>query len=402
MFGTVFSLIVAALLFLFRGSLDGLHESGWIPLTIIIIPAMLLLGQAIATISSWTPIQRAEVTLTSHIVDTFSKDKNLMFTNMGILAFFFISYWIAFDFAVIKTVPTSFLIIVWTVLLGITIDLKIHAFHRISKYLNPFEVVDMFSNNAQASIRDSNDLELCNWIDSLTETAIKAIHRKSTSLTIHCMNRLGEVIKTYLEAEKSLSHHEEVEAKEVGVSDPVSFMLFFIFQRLEMVNREAIQGGLEPICSDLMALLGKIAVYATHLDITLTGYPIHYMGKFAKQAQAHGLQEVADRATLTLLEVGRVILQEKNLEYLELKDPFMSIINHMDEIAKETFRKNKETNIKLLIQPFKDLKALFSAEGVATHRDTPVIVQSIDRVIDEFVTLETVMMAMPPLKEKSE
>lgn len=399
MFGTIISLIIAAGLFLYRGSLDGLHDIGWLPVVFIVVPALFMLGQTLIMLFSWLPLQKAEVKLTSHIVETFSEDKNLQILNLGMLVFLFISYLIALDFTLLKNFTSSELIILWTVLLGIACDLKIQTIQRVTKYLNPFEVVDIFAAKALASIRDTNDLELCNWIDSLTETAIKAIDRKSTSLTIHSMNKLGDVIKTYLEAEKSLSHSEEAEAKQVGSSDPISFMLFFIFQRLEMINQRAIDERLELICSDLMALLGKIAIYATQFDVTLAGFPIHYMGKFAKQAQENKLQEVAERASLTLLEVGKAILQQKNLQYLEIKDPFLSIISHMDNIAKETFRKNKETNIKLLVQPFRDLKALFTEENVASHRDTPVIIQSIDRVIEEFVTLESVMMAIPPISQ---
>jgi hypothetical protein len=399
MVGTFISIIIAALFFIYQSSLNGLHESGWLPLVFILIPALFLFGQTLIMIFALAPLQRAEVKLTSHIVDTFSKDSNLKLTNFGLLVFLFISVFFAVDYTVLKIIPPALLLIVWTISLGIAIDLKIHTIHRVLKYLNPFVVTDMFTQNAFASIRNSDDLALCSWIDSLTETAIKAIDRKSTSLSIHAMNKLGEVIKTYLETEKSLSHSEETEAKQFGVSDPVSFMLFFIFQRMELINHRAIHEKLEPLCSDLMALLGKIAIYATQFDVTLTSFPIHYMGKFAAEAQANKLQEVAERATFTLLEVGKAIVQEKNLQYLDIKDPFLSIINHMDEIAKETFRKNKETNIKLLIQPFKDLKNLFTEENVVNHRDTHDIIKSIDRVIEEFSTLESVIMAMPPVTQ---
>lgn len=399
MIGTIFSILLAAVLFFYRGSLEGLHEWEWLPLIFILISFLLLLGQTSVMIFAWIPLQKAEVKLTSHIVETFSKDQNLRLTNLGLLLFVFISFFLAIDFMFLRLIPPSLVLIIWIILLGIAIDLKIHAIHRVLKYLNPFEVVEIFTQNALASIRNSDDVALCSWIDSLAETAIKAIDRKSTSLTIHAMNKLGDVIKNYLETEKSLAHSEAIEAKQFGISDPVSFVLFFIFQRLELINHRAIHERLEPICSDLMALLGKIAIYATQFDVTLAGFPIHYMGKFAKEAQENKLQEVAERATLTLVEVGKAILQEKNLEYLEIKDPFLSIINHMDEIAKDIFRRNKETNIKILVQPFRDLKILFSAENVATHRDTPDIVKSIDRVIEEFTTLEAIMMAMPPVSQ---
>jgi len=54
----------------------------------------------------------------------------------------------------------------------------------------------------------------------------------------------------------------------------------------------------------------------------MASYPLHYLGKFAKRAQKEGIQEVGNRATLTLLEVSKVIIEEINIEYVEIKDPF--------------------------------------------------------------------------------
>jgi hypothetical protein len=114
------------------------------------------------------------------------------------------------------------------------------------------------------------------------------------------------------------------------------------------------------------------------------------------------MQEAGNRATLTLLEVCKVIIEEINLQYVDIKDPFLSVITYMRDIAKDAFRKDKSVNIKVLIMPFNDLKKLFKNEKIASHQDAKAILQSIDHVLEEFSMLESVMNTLPPMPKPQE
>ena len=164
-----------------------------------------------------------------------------------------------------------------------------------------------------------------------------------------------------------------------------------------MINNLALQQRFEPICSHIQKTLGRIIIHAAKCDITLASYPILYMGKFAKLAQENNMGEVANNTLITLLEVGKMIPQQVDIQYLEIKELYQSIIFYMHEIAKETFRQDKESNLKLLTQPFRDLKALFKRESMVGHQDTPFIDRMINSVLEEFTALESVMNTMPPL-----
>ena len=97
-----------------------------------------------------------------------------------------------------------------------------------------------------------------------------------------------------------------------------------------------------------------------------------------------------------------MIPREIDIQYLEIKEVFLSIILYMHEIAKETFRQDKESNLKLLAQPFRDLKATFKKEPLVGHQDTPVIDRMINSILEEFAALESVMTTMPPLPAEKE
>ena len=56
-------------------------------------------------------------------------------------------------------------------------------------------------------------------------------------------------------------------------------------------------------------------------------------------------------------------------------------------------------NIRILSQPFYELRELFQSGKLANHQDTASIISNIDIVLNEFTTLETVMSTMPPVPQ---
>lgn len=345
-----------------------------------------------------SPLQKAEQNLTPRLLEMFKKDHHFRYVNFWLVIFALASYGAALDFIFLGLLKKNIVLAIWIILLGISIDLINHLFKRISGYFNPFVVVELFAHEAKESIQDEREIDLCGWIDALTEVSLKAIQRSSVSLSNKCIDEIQMISKTFLESSKSISHHEQdSQTKALGITDKVSYTLFYLFQRLEFINNTALEKRIETIGNSLIAALGKISIYAAKYDLSISSYPIHYLGKFAESWLQKNFLEVGVKATLTMLEVSKVIINEVDVTYSDLKDPFLSIISHLEEIAKETFRKDKKTSIQVLTQPFRDLKFLFNNEKVSSHQDTPVIIQNIDRVLAEFETLETVLKTMPPI-----
>ncbi|MGK5594284.1 MAG: hypothetical protein ACSNEK_02875 [Parachlamydiaceae bacterium] len=352
---------------------------------------LLLLVSTLSVILSYIPLQLSQTQTTSRLFDLYKKDKRVLASFIGSLLFSFF----ALLAAVIKT---PYFLSLWVLLMGLSLDLFTLFARRTLLFLDPFQVVKMLQLEARKNIEGNKEAALCDDVDSLAEVAIASLNRNNVSLSNGSIDELRHTVRVFLESYKSIGHVSGTEElKKQGIQDTVQFILLYILQRFEMVFDHALEKRLATVCSGIITALGQTTIAAAKYDISMAIYPLHYLSRLGQAAQKAGLEEIGVKTSLTLLEIAKTITIELDVAYIELQQPFLTIINTLDEIAKETFRRDKTTNIQLLIQNFLDLKSLFSYEKMAKHQDTPIILQNIDRVIDEFKTLQSVIMTMPPM-----
>lgn len=399
MIGTILSFIIAVFIYITHIGSEVSVNLPIIGIVLLAIATLFLFIPTLAYALAWGPLQRAEQDITPRILFLFRIDRPLRIVH-GILLFFpLISYFIAIDVLFLHLFSLQVVLSIWIFLLGMTLDALHHSLTRVSKCLDPFEVVKMYVHEATICIQDEREQDLCDWIDALSEISLHSIERGSNVLCNESAHALQQVARLFLDSSKSISHvgQTDKQAQEMGITDKVSFTLFFLMQRLEMINDKAAEKRLEPICSNLVTEMGKIAITSAKYDISMPSYPLSYLGRISLVAQRHHLTEVGSKALCTLLEVAKSILTDIDITYLELQPPFFSLISQMEEITKEMFRQDKSISIKLLIQPFKDLRELFTTEKLAQHQDTPAIIADIDRVLGEYVALEEVLRSVPPI-----
>lgn len=397
MVGTIFSLILAVFLYVSEYSKD-IPNYGATAIILIVIAALFILIHTLTLVLAWSPMQTAEQHITPRIFDLLMKDHYFRFTNIWLTIFPLLSFAFAMDILSFNIFSKNLVLPLWLVLLGISLDAIHFCLRRVYGYLNPFKLISLFTHEANKCIQNEKEAELCHWIDGLSEIAIKAVQRTSTALCNEVNNELQVITRLFLESSKSISHHTlDTPNTTTGSPDNVSYMLFYILQRLEMVNDKAVEQRLEPASSYLITVLGKIVVSSAKYDLTLTDYPLHFLGRITLKAQNKGLTEVGQKAICTLVEVAKMILTEIDITYLELEESFFTLTSQLDNISKEMFRQDKTMNIKILKQPFLDLKELFTKEKVASHQDTPAIVRDIDRILAEYDALEAVMRSVPPI-----
>lgn len=368
------------------------------PLTqsIAYISAAFLIAFVLVRISIWMPLQKAEQNSTPRILELWMKDPVLKRLQWFFLAFPLISFaFIMLD--AFQILPLQrILYAIWIVLFGIALDGLLYTLKKTLRYLNPFDAASLFAIDAKKALQSRDDGLLLGNIDALSEMGIKGLHRNSTSLSKEALNQMLDVAKAIINKAKRGS------SLDIGAQDKTRFLLFSLFQPMENMNQIAVKQRLEPICNHIITTLGKISLATSEYSLPLATQPIYIIGKLAKSAVEHQMDEVGVKTTLLLQEIARQIVMERDLRNADLKDPMLGIINALEEIAKATFKKNKQTNIRLLIQPFKDLAALFKNERVASHPDTPVILGDIDRIIGEFEALESVLRQLPPIPSFSE
>lgn len=389
MLGTILSVFVAFLAIFFQDyfSINPTILT-WIIFTSIFL-VLILFGISLAF--AFAPLQKVEQNFTPRLLEMFRKDKVIGLTWYWTLIFVIGSM---FLIVAVDEVKEVYLFAAWIIALGISLDAHRHMLMRVYQYFNPFEVIKMFTDNAVVNVQDENESKLCDSIDALAEVAVKSIDRSSFSLCQHSVDEMRNVAFIVLQSAKSLSHPNAEKTEE-----RVSFTLFYLFQRLELIHARALDHGFEPISSNIINNLGKIAVEAAKCDISYVVYPLHYMGRFALDGQEEGFHEVGVRATIALVEVARRIVNEVDLSYASIQEPFFTLISQLEEITKEMFRQDKETNILFMKQPFLDLRKLFENEKIASHQDTLSIRTDIDRVLGEYSELEAIMHQMPPIPD---
>jgi|688.fasta_scaffold10374_4 hypothetical protein len=400
MIATLISIAFALFMFLYPGPKDFAIDGHAISMIILALAFLIFLVQKLAYNFSFGPLQRAEKNVTSHLIQIFLKDRPLRFSNGYFTFFLLATFLLVISPIIFKNIPQVQLFALWIVLFGVALDV-LHAFYRrLFNYLDPYSVIKLFTHAARTSVQEEKEEDLCDWIDALSESSLRAIQGSNISLCNSALQELQLITGNFLTSSKSISHQAtDPQSQKMGVTDKISFTLFYIFQRLEMINDKAVECHLEPASSKVITTLGKIAVHAAKYDISLTSYPLYVLGKCAKRAQESNLSEVANKATRTLLQIAKTIPQEIDVTYLELKDTYLTIITQLHEIAQEAFRQDKSISISVLTEPFKELRQIFESEKLAGHQDTPAILEAVKQVQGEFDALELIMKTIPPLPD---
>ncbi|MEC7838706.1 MAG: hypothetical protein VX777_01555 [Chlamydiota bacterium] len=381
---TIIAATIAALMIFLTPSQGSALSTNTITVIMLAISSILFLVGAFIRTMTWASLQKVEQNLTPRVIEFFQKDKYLQTSTLVIFAFPIISVFLTYAINDLNFGRPIFWFALWSLLLGIALDTTLQLIDRSTNYLNPFSVVNYISKHTTFS----DDKSVFNSIDSLSEISTKAVNQTLPSLSVTSIENLQKICKNYLLNAKAASSNPEI----------VSYTLFYLYDKLEYLFDKALESHTEPVCDKLITTMGKFAVYTASYDITLACFPIHFLGRFAKKAQKANMDNVSEKGTCTLLEVGKIFVKDIDLQYLDIKELFFSINQHMEEIAKANFQKNKKTNIAILSQPFHDLKDVFKHEKVATHTDTPIIVKDIERIINQFEQLELIMNKIPSVE----
>lgn len=376
MYATLISLAVAAF-FTFQGTdLLGEHTA----VTRLVFALFFPFFGGIALANSYTALQNGELTGTPKSLELLRADPKLK----AVLIFLFV--WPILAFVPMGQHAWAFLLI----LIGLGLDAARYLLLRLLDHLNPFRMIGLLEEVSLQFLKKDQQLSLCEMIEALGEMGAKGIRRGNSTLanqTIDVLEKVGERILT---VEKNSG------------KDTLTYMILFILQQMELLFKAAVDTGGGLSLGHLTTSVTKLASHAAKVDLSLTLYPLHYLRRMAKKAVEEGHLDVGVKTTLSTQALSKEIAHLPSLEAQELEPPFHCLIDIMEEVAKETFRKEKNTPIELLMQPFLDLKGIFGEPQLINHQDTPVIQKQLDRIIGEFQALDALLKTMPPLPNLSE
>ena len=401
MYGTFFALFFALFIYFHPVELEKFGFLNILIPLIITISLLLIFIENIAFAFAWSPLQKATKSITPHLLNLFKKDRIFKLVNVWLFVFVLITLFISMDITTNIYYQNS-LITAWIVLFGFSYDCLQYSLRRILNYLNPFAVLDLFEKEGIKNIQDEREIDLCDKIDAISETAIKGMENKTPLLANYALNTIQNIEKVFLASSKSMAHKAtDSQTEKLGIHDKVTYTLSYIYQRTELIFQKALDQKLETVLNSSITKMGRMAISAAKCDISLAFHPLIFLGKFAVKATENKFQNVGILGICTLLEVAKEITNQ-DLTYLEIQEPFLCLIGQLENISKEIFRQDKQTKIMILMEPFLEIKKLFISEKMVNHQDTLVIMKDLDRVIAELQILENVMRTMPPIKPFSE
>jgi hypothetical protein len=349
------------------------------------------------------PLERLEQKLIPNLMELVRRDRPLALGRFYLFLFSLVSMiCVAFVSRIQEVKYQDWFFLGWLVFFGGALDVLRDSWKRCLNFLNPSFLVSRVSNEAITAIQNDEDPLFWNSLDSLGEIGLQAVEKSKIALSTQALQAFPPITQSYFSSSKSISHTGRDLAAKGSTGDEASYMIFYLLQRLELINDRALRDRVETVCRQMVMTMGKIITHCAQFDLSMVSFPTHFLTKFGLKAQQHHFDEVGVLTTSTLLEIAKTILTSIDITYAELQDPFRSIINGLSALAKGTFKKRKDTSIKVLVQPLIDLKAMFQTEKMAHHRDTPAIMQEIDRILEEFIILEQVMQTLPPMPEFGE
>lgn len=400
MLGTLISIAAGTLLLFYKPDMAPVWL--WLAIGMVACSLVLLILGVLQQVMAWGPLLKAQQNSAPYVIELYRNDRAIRLTHHLLILFPLLTLFLLAAIQLDLPLTNNQGLAIWLVFLGIACDCLYHNGARIVRYFNPFFIVNKLTETAQKDVAEDKGIDMRACIDALAEVAVKGVDGTSSSLPLTALNEMQVIARNFLNSSKSIAHQiQDKESLETG-TDKISYTLFFLYQRLEMIFNQALQRGQETICTGVITCLGKIAFYAAKFDISLATDPIHLIGRLAQHAQSMGMNEVTSKATITLLEVVRIMLNEIDVTYLELKEPFAVLITDLHEIEKETFRQNKQIEIAQLRMPFNKIKELFAQEKLVNHPDTPEIVARANQAIAEFDALELVLKTVPPIPNLEE
>ncbi len=364
--------------------------------------ALLLLATLFLNLFPFTSFVRLEQTLIPNLIHVLRDDFVIRWSSLGLFLFCFLY----FVFAVLGLdFPPTYqkgVLLGWILSFGFCLDLLRIQWRRLARLLTPSYMVDYLANEVKKGIQNEQDPLVWTRLDNLAEMGLRAVENSQLALSTQVLQTFPSIMQVFLTSAKGIGHleHDFKMERKMG-TDEGSYAIFYLLQRLELIEDRALQNRLETVCRQMIMTMGKIIIAGARYDLSLVPFPTHFLTKFGLKAQQHHFDEVGELTTSTLLEIAKTIFTEIDLTYMELIEPFQTILNGLDALAKATFKKNKQMRIKTLIQPFLDMKDFFETEKMATHPDTPAIMGEINRLLEEYAILEEVMKTLPQVTAES-
>jgi hypothetical protein len=224
------------------------------------------------------------------------------------------------------------------------------------------------------------------YVDIFSEVIAKAIRSKSLQLSKVALRELLGLSEAFVPGEAA---HGQ---KEGGSSllDRVNFFVAHFSKRLGWLFRLALEEKMDPIAEEIITCYGKMSLFLATCHPTLIHMPLLFIARAADAAAPVGNEEVFVRAGATLSELGKSLVRVSQEKKESMKEAIFLVLSHLEEIMKESFKRNKELSPAILMQPFAEIAEMLAEEAYKDFPDREAVLTELRRCLAEFSALDLV------------
>ncbi len=397
MYITIISILVA-LLFGLTTSTVPLENMPLVEgMVVAIVGSFFLLISALVKSLIWPTLATIEAETIPRSQELFLKDRPIYAYRLYIFIFSLYCYFIVFtttwgsNLAVVH-----YLIVFWIVLFGLACDALRLYIQRMMHYSHHIFLLDKVVHECLHAVATGRETEAYEWIDNIIEAATKSMRKGSFHTASYALEQALAIVEGYVPAfQRSLRSHP-IATIETSLLDHVNSLCIYLAKRLQWVFEEALDEKMDPVAEDIISIYGKISLHFARYNPSLAHVPLQFIEKCAQYALVTNHDEIASRAAITLSELVKnyiTLSKEKEESYREL---VMITFSHLEEITDAIFKKNREINPALLMQPFAEVAELVGSEQYQAFLDREAILEALKRILTKFNALDIIMTITGP------
>lgn len=385
---TIFGLFLSTAVFL--GAVPFGEDAGlWFAFLALVVGVSSFLGSILFFGALLGPLTKVE----TEIGPTYLLRSSWQYRFLKNVLFFFPWFSFLLPAGVILGFTSSLpLFLIWVVAFGIYLDALRWGWQWGEELLNPETMIQQLLHRAKWAIQNEKDEVLWSSLDGMGEVALKAIQQHHLSLCSHAIDGFPSLVSIFFASSKSISRKpmdDEIQ-KETG-SDEASYTLFYLLQRLQWIYQKAVLLSMEAVGIHLIRVLGKITISCMQFDFSLVAPPLRFLSRFGVQAERVGWEDASRLAVSTLLELAKKMVEDFDVRWSGLQEPFFALIQGLDDLARTAFQKDRSTTISLLLSPFFSIQNILKQDRLAGQVEIPAIQAKLDTVITQFQTLEQLL-----------
>jgi hypothetical protein len=171
----------------------------------------------------------------------------------------------------------------------------------------------------------------------------------------------------------------------------IEFRSLYLLDNLEVLAHRAIDKTLYPFIQKILGRTLRLSGNLLNDSPPLATAGVESAGRIVQTLIQKGHLEAADKALFTFAQGIR------GLKYLPtgLGDFLIRTVIELEKSLESLYKANKNRPVKTLLVPLAEMKRILSEERFTSHTETLLGQRELDRVIELFRTLETVLLTTP-------